>query len=431
MDGVRQFEQQQAVLPPVGLRPSVAEPPHVRAGHLRHDREEADPARGQAIRRLRGRLAAPQRGAAGGHGPHETPRVVVPENEGLGAAESGHLQRLYEELAARGAGCRAACGTTRSTREVRVPAHPAVPAAQPRGREGPRGPSLRFNKFLEIGEGDYWGTLRETQLKQRALRHGSRAQPRATHGERQGGMLDGEDGGEDGEEDALSRVAENGRGGDGGDLRPDPGARPCVDDAREAQGARRRPRQARLRRQRTVRLPVNRAADHLDKRNSASAFPGRAPTAPPLTPASNCAAGADIDDVHLQVAITKPRVKAYPEAGRGRRDHHHTAVLVGPGSHEHNSMIGTQYESARSNDAYKWSNVWTGRLPRHLEPATCSDVGPTSPHRRVLHEFYRILWSPRRQLAPDHRAVPDCPDFSPKNLYQDPSASLPQQDDPS
>ena len=103
-----------------------------------------------------------------------------------------------------------------------------------------------------------------------------------------------------------------------------------------------------------------------DKRNSGGArFPrAGADGATKLTPAEQIALLEPTSTTYTpQVAITKPRVKAYPwKRAEGDAIIDHTAVLVGPGSYEHNSMIGTQYESQRrSNDAYKWSNV-DGRL---------------------------------------------------------------------
>ena len=133
-----------------------------------------------------------------------------------------------------------------------------------------------------------------------------------------------------------------------------------------------------------------------DKRNSGGArFPrAGADGATKLTPAEQIALLEPTSTTYTpQIQLTRPRVKAYPwKRAEGDAIIDHTAVLVGPGSYEHSSMMGAQFESQRqNNDAYKWSTVWTERLPRHLEPTTekyaSSDPLPPPPKLKVLHEF--------------------------------------------
>jgi hypothetical protein len=317
-----------------------------------------------------------------------------------GPRESGHLQRLYEELGRpRG---RLSRGLRDYEEHLEKFAFRHIQLYPRRSLEDVKDrvdQSLRFNKFLEIGEGDYWGTLRETQLKQRALRHGvTGLNPAPPMASGRGGMLDGEDGGEDGEEDALSRMSQKtGAAGTGVIYDPTLARAPAWT----------MPGRPKVRTPSPPPGPAEGGSEPYDyrsigqqitsdKRNSGGArFPrAGADGATKLTPAEQIALLEPTSTTYTpQVAITKPRVKAYPwKRAEGDAIIDHTAVLVGPGSYEHNSMIGTQYESQRrSNDAYKWSNVWTGRLPRHLEPATekfaTSAPLPSPPTLKVLHEF--------------------------------------------
>lgn len=293
--------------------------------------------------------------------------------------ELGHLQRLYQDLGRpRGQLIRGLRDYEEhlekfAFRHIQVYHRRSLEEVKIRVDE-----SFRFNKFLEIGEREYWGTLRETQAKQRVQKYTGLAAPASV---RSGTFEEGE----------LSPYSSNKVGASVSGVTFNPAlprapawsmaGRPVVRTPSPPPG------------------PSEGGSEPFDYRSIGQQITSDKPNvggvkftragadgATKLTPAEQIALLEPTSTTYTpQIQLTRPRVRSYPwKRAEGEAVIDHTSVLVGPGSYETNSsMFGKQEISKyRSNDGKPFSTAWTARLPRELEPvkeSVATSAPPPSP----------------------------------------------------